>query len=585
MHPYVAIPLLSSVICSALAFCFLAAESRMIPRSGAALFAAAALWALGQVGWNLSADVATAELWMRATSPGWTFIGPLTITVLWRLAGRRSERAWVLPALYGVSALLTLSVLATPWTMRGMAPVSWGYVWVPGPLFLGYYAYTIACVLVGFHSWLGAVRGESRFTWGTAQSFVTGGILIPIFLASSTDVFLPFFGVYAPSFGTASFALLSLVILWGVSTRGYLFATAEVFAFHMLKALPDGVALVRWNGEIAIANAGLGRLLGSPPDELEGRSLSTFAPTIVLKDAAGLRNVECELHPLSGDPIPVSLSVSVLSDRTGRPAGLVLVARDLREIVRLRRHVMTSDRLAAVGQLAAGIAHEINNPLAFVHANLGVLREQWDDVAEALRKEAPHAQLARLLGDGDEIISESLEGVDRAVAIVRDVRDLSHVGDAVGELSDLNHLLEQVLRVAATEKWPDIEIIKDYGQLPPIHCAPQQLKQVFLNLLVNALQAVGDQGVVCLRTEHKGDSVSVTVTDDGPGIPPEQQDRIFDPFFTTKVVGEGTGLGLAISYEIVRNHGGELSVESTPAQGTRFCVVLPLRAADALNPS
>jgi two-component system NtrC family sensor kinase len=237
-----------------------------------------------------------------------------------------------------------------------------------------------------------------------------------------------------------------------------------------------------------------------------------------------------------------------------------------------------------VGELAAGIAHEINNPLAYVRANLGLLRQHWETLGSHIEKSGESEQSEDLLAEGAEMIDESLEGVDRASAIVRDVKGLAHAGRGQRTTADLNELLDGVLRMAAPQLRGTAVVEKQYGALPLLLCAPQELQQVFLNLVLNAGHAIDGQGTITIRTKAEEDAIVVWIEDDGCGITPELVDRIFDPFFTTKAVGEGTGLGLGIAHEIVRKHDGEISVDSTPGQGAAFCVRLPV-PADTIDPA
>jgi two-component system NtrC family sensor kinase len=176
------------------------------------------------------------------------------------------------------------------------------------------------------------------------------------------------------------------------------------------------------------------------------------------------------------------------------------------------------------------------------------------------------------------MIDESLEGVDRASAIVRDVKGLAHAGRGERAMADLNDLLDGVLRMAAPQLRVTAVIEKDYGVIPLVACAPQELQQVFLNLVLNASQAISHRGTLRVRTESQNRSVMVWIEDDGCGIETDLLDRIFDPFFTTKPVGEGTGLGLGIAHEIVRKHGGEITIDSKLGRGSVFGVRLPVRA-------
>jgi two-component system NtrC family sensor kinase len=207
-----------------------------------------------------------------------------------------------------------------------------------------------------------------------------------------------------------------------------------------------------------------------------------------------------------------------------------------------------------------------------------VLHSHWKTLRGDLDAELRERGLQEIVSEGDELIGESLDGVDRAVEIVRGVKGFAHSGNGARESADVNQLLEDVLHVATAQLRGRASVEREYVDLPRIFCTPQELKQVFLNLVVNAGQAVGESGTIRLRTSLEGGCVVVQVEDDGVGIPPEALSRIFDPFFTTKPVGEGTGLGLGIAYQIVRRHRGEITVDSTPGQGACFRVRLPLDA-------
>jgi PAS domain S-box-containing protein len=359
--------------------------------------------------------------------------------------------------------------------------------------------------------------------------------------------------------------------------RGYLFASPGVFAGQILEGMPEAVALASSDGRILFVNAAFEHNVGLDAVRLTGAPVANFVPHPPLHIGEELHDFECELVSATQEHIPVSLSTGTIADRRGVPLGLALVFRDMREVANLRSRLVISDRLAAVGQLAAGIAHEINNPIAFVHANLNLLREHWSEVTKALEERREPDAMAEVLAEGEEMIDESLDGVGRAAEIVRNVREFSHAGTSDREATDLNQLLEGVIRVATFKTTPDVSIERDFGELPLIPCSRQQIKQVFLNLIVNAIHAVGEQGIVRVTTRAESHDIVVLVEDDGCGIPPEIKPRIFDPFFTTKDVGQGTGLGLSISHEIIRNEGGGISVEAKEGPGALLCVRLPIR--------
>jgi signal transduction histidine kinase len=246
----------------------------------------------------------------------------------------------------------------------------------------------------------------------------------------------------------------------------------------------------------------------------------------------------------------------------------------------LQQRAHQSQRLEAVGQLAAGVAHEINNPMSYVRSNLHSLREEWSGLRGKLAL-GDDAAAARF-DECQELIEESLEGVERTIAIVRDVKEFSHGGNvdrAAWETVRLSDLLEGARRVVSGQAPSGVRLESHHAGETTCRCAPNQIRQVFVNLIVNAIQAVGERGTISLSTGRDGDRVFARVADDGPGIDARTRDRLFDPFFTTKPVGEGTGLGLSVSWEIVRNHGGEIVVVSEPGAGASFEVRLPVEPA------
>ncbi|WP_197038237.1 nitric oxide-sensing protein NosP [Billgrantia saliphila] len=274
----------------------------------------------------------------------------------------------------------------------------------------------------------------------------------------------------------------------------------------------------------------------------------------------------------------------------------------IRKLEEAHNQLLQSEKLASIGQLAAGVAHEINNPIGFVNSNLNTLRQYADDLLRLLAAyeaaesslEAEEAEqiaelkvaleLDYLRDDIGTLIAESIDGTARVRRIVQDLRDFSRTGATDWQFADLHQGLESTLNVAANEIKYKAEVVREYGQLPAVECLPAQLNQVFLNLLVNAAQAIDVHGTVTIRTGCDGEQVWLAFTDNGKGIPDELQSRVFDPFFTTKPVGQGTGLGLSLSYGIVQKHGGRIDIASRPGVGTTFTIWLPVRRAATDTP-
>ncbi|MEX3666757.1 ATP-binding protein [Paraburkholderia phenoliruptrix] len=275
----------------------------------------------------------------------------------------------------------------------------------------------------------------------------------------------------------------------------------------------------------------------------------------------------------------------------------------INELAQAHSQLLQSEKLASIGQLAAGVAHEINNPVGFVNANLGTLQRYVADLLTALaayeRTEAEliaesRATLAALKREIDidylrtdipALLSESVEGLQRVKRIVQGLKDFSHVDKAEKQWANLESNLDTTINIVWNELKYKAELKREFGAIPELECIPSQLNQVFMNLLMNAAQSIEGHGHITVRTGHDDTSVWVEVEDTGQGIRPEHRDRIFDPFFTTKPVGTGTGLGLSISYGIVRKQGGRIEVRSEVGQGSTFRVVLPKGAEEALAAS
>ena len=265
------------------------------------------------------------------------------------------------------------------------------------------------------------------------------------------------------------------------------------------------------------------------------------------------------------------------------------------QLERLQAQIVQNAKMASLGQLAAGVAHEINNPVGFVYGNLDLLNESvsslfrllkfYDEVpmppdvaerAAAVKKEIFYQQTVEDVGS---IINDCREGAERIRDIVKNLKTFSRLDEAEFKRTDIHEGIDSTLRILSRYFSGDkIKLVRDYGEPAIIDGFSGQLNQVCMNLLANAAQAVGSEGEVRIKTRVDGDHVSVAVTDSGIGMSPDQIEKIFDPFFTTKPVGEGTGLGLSISFGIVNRHSGEIRVESAPGRGTTMTVKLPIHS-------
>ncbi|UCG84770.1 MAG: GHKL domain-containing protein, partial [Gemmatimonadota bacterium] len=278
---------------------------------------------------------------------------------------------------------------------------------------------------------------------------------------------------------------------------------------------------------------------------------------------------------------PVSMTLSQLADSTGQPIGTVEISRDISQRRALMNQVIQSERLAAVGRLAAGVAHEINNPLAVIAEVAGYL----EDVLAGI--------------SGDEKVNverEFQEGLTTIAAHVNRCRDITHrllgfarKSEARLEVADVNAALDEILPFLEKEaRLANVRIHRqDAANIPQVSIEEVQLEEILINLITNSIQAMTKRGHgnIWLAAAEDGDKVILTVRDDGPGIDESVRDRLFDPFVSTKPQGQGTGLGLSICYGIVKRYDGEIRVESKPAEGTTFQVVLRVHHMPSRNKS
>ena len=260
----------------------------------------------------------------------------------------------------------------------------------------------------------------------------------------------------------------------------------------------------------------------------------------------------------------------------------------LATLQKTQSQLVQSSKMASIGQLAAGIAHEINNPMSFIQSNTITIKKYMAILVQTIdhyKQQSSVAmtnedkQLTFILSDVDSLIEETCEGIQRVTDIVLNLKNFSRIDSADFELVNINESLDTTLKVIGHQIKYDVEIVKNYGDIPDIYCLSGQINQVLMNLIVNAVQAIEhDHGKIILTTEKMNEHIKITIADNGAGINDQNLDQLFDPFFTTKPVGVGTGLGLSISYDIVKQHAGSIEVKSTLDQGTAFMITLPTRS-------
>jgi two-component system NtrC family sensor kinase len=241
----------------------------------------------------------------------------------------------------------------------------------------------------------------------------------------------------------------------------------------------------------------------------------------------------------------------------------------------LQAQLIQSEKMASLGLLVAGLAHEINTPMGAIYSNN-------DTLLKALRKmrtlldPAPSPEVERMLGILDQVCHNNHVAAVRIMSIVRGLKNFARLDEAACKPVDLHEGLESTLLLVQHQFRNRIQVVKEYGDLPQVSCHPNQINQVFMNILVNASQAMRESGTITIKTWKESDSVKIAITDTGVGIPPENLSKVFDPGFTTKGVGIGTGLGLSICYKIIKDHGGKIEIQSSD-KGSTFTITLPLK--------
>lgn len=376
-----------------------------------------------------------------------------------------------------------------------------------------------------------------------------------------------------------------------------------------MDSIGDIVILVNAAGKIKRCNKALQEftcqsyqeIIGSHWKEFlsrHGLNLPSELPTSCeITHESSRRCFFCTTDPFSdNDENEVSGFVLTLHDATKRKAVRDELESAYGELKATQAKIVQQEKMASIGQLAAGVAHEINNPIGFISSNLGTMRKYLErldkhisfitDSIETFPDEKyrqsflEHRKTLKIdyiFKDGRELIDESLDGAERVRSIVQNLKSFSRVDESECKTADINECLESTIKIVWNELKYKVNLIRDLENLPPIRCFPQQLNQVFMNLLVNASQAIEKQGEIRVRTWKEDDSIYASIADSGCGIPEGVLTRIFEPFFTTKEVGKGTGLGLSITYDIIKKHKGDIFVESLPGEGTTFTVRLPIQ--------
>jgi signal transduction histidine kinase len=555
-----------------------------------ALLGALIVWSGGSI-WRLSAhDVRAAFIGFAF---GW--IGIAAVPPLWVLLAARYARVRAFEkhprlagALFVPSGLIWLAVATSPWQDLMYRHFSLDAQPIRGPLFFVHLFYAYAMVVVGVALYLRTPRRTTGVLVRRSAFLLASAALLPS-VASGLFVFHVLPVTYDPTPGTFA---LSLVIF-----------TFGVFRYQLLDALPlargdavdflhEAVLITDGGGGVIDANRAATALLGRTPAAARGLRLAELLEPLG-PDPEDLALLEGRFESLAPDAVVAPVELLLPGDRRievggrclrsprGDALGRVVVLRDRTEERRHEAVIRRAQKLETVGRLVAGVAHEVNNPLAFVRANLNHLQRVAEEAAKHAGAEPARSELGEL-AELPSIVAECLDGIDRIKRIVDAMRRFSRSpGSDDFAAVDVNDVVRVALRIATVQCGGQIRIETRIDPvLPPIQGSASRLEQVVVNLLLNSAQALAPRasGVIRVATRRIGPIVEIEVCDDGPGIGEQQRERIFDPFFTTKGPEQGTGLGLSIAHDIVREHGGVLELRPTSQPGACFVASLPIEA-------
>ncbi len=557
-----------------------------------ALFASLAVWTCGTLLRLSATDLGELRAALRVG-----YLGVFTAPPLWLLVAAQYARAdallgrrerWAglaLPSALAYVALLTNDshrLLLRELSFEALE--GGGLAWA-GPVFWIFLAWAYACVFGGMFLYLGAARALMVGPQRHRGVVLAVASVLPL-LATSAYLFrlLPVRFDLTPAALTVSMVLMSIA----------------VFRFHILESLPlarrdvmdhlhDGVLMASASGTILDLNRAAAHILRREAGDLRQQSLGGVLGDLgdgesVAALHAGLAELLPDAPPLiaevrTADERLVEVQVAWVRDGRGTPAGQFAVLRDRTEERRYERVVRHAQKLRTVGTLASGIAHEVNNPLAFIRANLSQLREMGERVDAALTWPGADGKLASELAELSTITEETLDGIARIEGIVSGIRRLANNRKESFRPTQVNEVVEDALRLSNLSRDGEIRLELELApELEQVDAIPERLVQALLNLLINARQALeGRPGSIHVSTARVGGRVEIRVRDDGPGVPDEIQERIFDPFFTTKDPDRGTGLGLAIAYDILRDHSGVLELRVVSGPGACFVASLPVQ--------
>lgn len=477
--------------------------------------------------------------------------------------------------------MLGVAAALLPGSVLGVVATEWGS-WLPRYGIVSILVVPIGTVLpllAGYEASRVEVRRQSEKADTSRAHAVTGCVFVSLLAAISTEYVMPLLELPAPRLGAVAVASASAVMwLRVLHASDDLAVTPEGMARSMLDELHDGVALVQLDGTILASNRRFTEMTGRRGSELLGTSLASRVETSIAEICAGLEDRESILQRIDGGSLPVSLSSSIARDRDGDAIGAVVVFRDRREIDALRRRLLTSGRLAAIGELAAGIAHEVNNPIAFIRSDFNLLSQRLEEIREHAAKASALKNEMAIFERVGRRIEVALEGIERVAEVVGDVRGFAHVGGARQGRSDPAVLVEGAMRLARLQRGDDVELRVADSDCSEFIESGQELKQVLLALILILVEGLEKGGTVEAALESSGDRLWITLAAERLLEDASSMIRHFEMMAAGGLEASHSELGLVIASELIDQMDGSFSFVETGPDALSITLSLPLDA-------
>ena len=583
MHDYALIPLVAILVSAAFAAVSIAWDSeRRATHSMGAVFVCTGLWAFVDLLTYLEPDPDRALMWMRFAHLPPLLVGPSALWVVGQMLPQSSDRLSRHARIGAIVGLaLGLGAVFLPGSIEAMIPTDYGG-WMPR---YGIVSIILipAGMLLPIYAALEATRIQGRVRKNQADARRAWAVQVcvgfSLLIAMPTEFVLPLLEIPMPRLGAFTVSCVAAAMwLRVLYETDDLVVTPQGVARALLAKLHEGVVLIQVDGTILSTNMRFATMSGRTGADLLGESLGKLIDVSVETIAAGLEDCESVLCGIEGLSVPVSLSSSIVRNRSGGAIGVVVVVRDRREIDALRNQLLTSGRLAAIGELAAGIAHEINNPVAFIRSDLNILSQRIGELRARVEQRSDLESEVAFFDRGQRRIEHALEGIERVAEVVRDVREFAHVGGTGQGGSDPAAVVEGAMRLARLQREEDVSL-----RITSVACCEriesgQELKQVLLALL--RVLVDGAEKGACVEADLRADAGDLVIAISvGPLL--ESSSAMLARF---DVLGEcGLGgfhveFGLGIAAELIGQLGGGMMVEATGPNALRLEMSVPLVA-------